>query len=117
MLASLLVVPFIQKYLFCFHNALLLGSPHCIKFFFYPLDFILNTSLTKGSKLPYLLTTPPPNFGDPPIFRIMLTSPNFMAFQLFSNCIQKHYFNLYKTLLRTSDEGYRGVVVLCTRQD
>ena len=38
--------------------------------------------------------------------------PNFTTSQPFSNCIQIHYFNLYKTLLRPFDEGYGRVVVL-----
>ena len=43
----------------------------------------------------------PPIIEYPPIFRILLTlpPPNFTALQLFSNCIQIHYFNLYQTLL------------------
>ena len=34
-----------------------------------------------------------------------------MASQPFSDCFQIHYFNLYKTMLRQSDEGHQGVVV------
>ena len=65
-----------------------------------------------GVKSPLLLTNHQ-IIGYPPIFRN--SPPNFTTSQPFSNCIQIHYFNLYKTLLRPFDEGYRRVVVL--RQD
>ena len=44
-------------------------------------------------------------------------STNFRPSQPFCNCTQIHYFNLYKTLLWPSNEGYWGVVVLSIRQD
>ena len=34
-----------------------------------------------------------------------------MESQPFPDCVQIHYFNLYKTLLWQYDEGHQGVVV------
>ena len=61
----------------------------------------------------------PPIIGYPPILKTLLPPPppNFQASKPFSNCIQIHHFNLYKTLLWPSDEDYWAVVVLSIRQD
>ena len=82
---------------------------------------LIKTHSLQRSQCRHLLTTPAPahcwlptnfqNFVNP------FPHPNFAAFQLFSNCIQIHYFNLYKTLLWSSNKGYRGVVVLSIKQD
>ena len=54
----------------------------------------------EGSKPPFINNHPTPIIGYPLILRILLISPpNFTASPSFSNCIQIHYFNFYKTML------------------
>ena len=82
------------------------------------LDVILKYphSLHRGQNPLHLWTTSPPSriIGYPPIFRHFLT-PSILWHLSLSLFVCK-YFNLYKTLLWTYDEGCQGMEVLSIRQ-
>ena len=73
-------------------------------------------SLHRGQNPLHLWTTSPPSriIGYPPIFRHFLT-PSILWHLSLSLFVCK-YFNLYKTLLWTYDEGCQGMEVLSIRQ-
>ena len=68
-----------------------------------PHTYIYTYSLQKGNPPPFI-NNPLPLLVTNTFFKFCYP-PNFMASQPFSNCMQIHYFNLYKIML-LSDKGY-----------